>query len=75
MATPAQDIFPLLDLEELVICLQSCDFAMATEEHIARPTSQYVITLYKQIIENFMGISPGASPSRTALFSTKYRRK
>lgn len=58
MATPTQDIFPLLDLEELVICLQSCDFAMATEEHIARPTSQYVITLYKQIIENFMGISP-----------------
>lgn len=53
-----QDVFPLLDLEELVICLQSCDFSMATVEHISRPSSQYVVTLYKQIIENFMGISP-----------------
>ncbi|KAL3230243.1 Kinetochore protein NUF2 [Nakaseomyces bracarensis] len=53
-----QDVFPLLELDELVICLQSCDFSMATAEHISRPSSQYVVTLYKQIIENFMGISP-----------------
>ncbi|CAI4051158.1 hypothetical protein N7582_005130 [Saccharomyces uvarum] len=52
-----QDVFPVLDLEELVICLQSCDFALATQENIARPTSDYMVTLYKQIIENFMGIS------------------
>lgn len=50
-------MFPVLDLEELVICLQSCDFALATQENIARPTSDYMVTLYKQIIENFMGIS------------------
>ncbi|EJT42151.1 NUF2-like protein [Saccharomyces kudriavzevii IFO 1802] len=52
-----QDVFPVLDLQELVICLQSCDFALATQENIARPTSDYMVTLYKQIIENFMGIS------------------
>uniref|UniRef100_UPI0031F5DABB Ipl1/Nuf2 chimera protein n=1 Tax=Saccharomyces cerevisiae TaxID=4932 RepID=UPI0031F5DABB len=52
-----QDVFPILDLQELVICLQSCDFALATQENISRPTSDYMVTLYKQIIENFMGIS------------------
>lgn len=51
------DIFPLLDIPELSICLQSCDFSLATEDNIARPTSMYVMTLYKQIIDNFMGIS------------------
>lgn len=51
------DIFPLLDYSELAICLQSCDFSLATEENISRPTSQFVITLYKQIIDSFMGIS------------------
>lgn len=52
------DIFPLLDISELATCLQSCDFSLATEDNIARPTSQFVITLYKQIIDSFMGISP-----------------
>lgn len=51
------DIFPILDYSELAICLQSCDFSLATEENISRPTSQFVITLYKQIIDSFMGIS------------------
>lgn len=51
------DIFPLLEIPELSICLQSCDFSLATEDNIARPTSMYVMTLYKQIIDNFMGIS------------------
>ncbi|CAR26244.1 hypothetical protein ZYGR_0H00520 [Zygosaccharomyces rouxii] len=51
------DIFPLLEIPELAICLQSCDFSLATEDNIARPTSMYVMTLYKQIIDNFMGIS------------------
>lgn len=52
-----EDVFPLLEIPELVVCLQSCDFALATEENLIRPTSNYVMTLYKQIIENFMGIS------------------
>ncbi|GAV52223.1 hypothetical protein ZYGR_0AG02140 [Zygosaccharomyces rouxii] len=51
------DIFPLLEIPELAICLQSCDFSLATEDNISRPTSMYVMTLYKQIIDNFMGIS------------------
>lgn len=56
------DIFPLLDISELATCLQSCDFSLATEDNIARPTSQFVITLYKQIIDSFMGISPDYLP-------------
>ncbi|CCD26059.2 kinetochore-associated Ndc80 complex subunit NUF2 NDAI_0G02820 [Naumovozyma dairenensis CBS 421] len=51
------DIFPILDITELVICLQSCDFSIATEDQISRPTAEFVMTIYKQIIENFMGIS------------------
>ncbi|SCU91520.1 LAFA_0F04258g1_1 [Lachancea sp. 'fantastica'] len=54
----SKDVFPLLDLQELVVCLQSCDFALANEENIARPSSKYVVTLYKQIIDSFSGISP-----------------
>ncbi|SCV04826.1 LAMI_0H19614g1_1 [Lachancea mirantina] len=54
----SKDVFPMLELEELVVCLQSCDFSMASENSILRPTSQYVTTLYKQIIDSFMGISP-----------------
>lgn len=53
----SNDIFPLLEIPELSICLQSCDFSLATEDNIARPTSMCVMTLYKQIIDNFMGIS------------------
>ncbi|AQZ11521.1 NUF2 (YOL069W) [Zygosaccharomyces parabailii] len=56
----SDDIFPLLDISELAICLQSCDFSLATEENIAKPTSMYVVTLYKQIIDSFMGISADA---------------
>lgn len=53
----SNDVFPLLDTSELAVCLQSCDFSLATEENITRPTSQWVITLYKQIIDSFMGVS------------------
>lgn len=53
----SNDVFPLLDLSELAICLQSCDFSLATEDNLSRPTSQCIITLYKQIIDSFMGIS------------------
>lgn len=56
----SEDIFPLLEITELAICLQSCDFSLATEDNIAKPTSMYVVTLYKQIIDSFMGISADA---------------
>lgn len=65
-----QDVFPLLELSELVACLQSCDFSLATEENISRPTSEYVITLYKQIIDSFMGISPDSLLSTDNAFDT-----
>lgn len=66
----SKDVFPLLELGELVTCLQSCDFSLATEENISRPTSQYVITLYKQIIDSFMGVSPDSLLSDKTLFDT-----
>lgn len=53
----SNDVFPLLGIAELAICLQSCDFSLATEDNLSRPTSQCIITLYKQIIDSFMGIS------------------
>lgn len=64
----SKDVFPLLELSELVTCLQSCDFSLAVEENISKPSSQYVITLYKQIIDTFMGVSPDTLLSNEALF-------
>ncbi|CCE65616.1 hypothetical protein TPHA_0M00410 [Tetrapisispora phaffii CBS 4417] len=49
--------FPILDIPEIVLTLHKCDFAMANEVNIRRPTSEYIITLYKQIIESYMGLS------------------
>ncbi|QLG71936.1 hypothetical protein HG535_0C02880 [Zygotorulaspora mrakii] len=60
----SDDVFPLLDTSELAICLQSCDFSLATEESISRPTSKWMITLYKQIIDSFMGVSADAAMIR-----------
>ncbi|AGO12342.1 AaceriAEL015Wp [[Ashbya] aceris (nom. inval.)] len=54
----SSDNFPLLDIPELVTCLQECDFSLATIQNVERPSSQFVITLYKQIIDTFMGVSP-----------------
>lgn len=53
----SRDVFPLLDLKELVMCLQSCDFSLANEESIFKPTSHYMIKLYEQIIKGFTGVS------------------
>ncbi|SCU80509.1 LADA_0B07910g1_1 [Lachancea dasiensis] len=63
----SKDVFPLLDIQELVLCLQSCDFALANEENISKPSSKYVVTLYKQIIDSFSGISPDALISQGEL--------
>lgn len=52
-----RDVFPLLDVPEIVMCLQNCDFSLATEEEILRPTSPYVMSLFEQIIRGFTGAS------------------
>lgn len=52
-----RDEFPILDFKELSICLQGCDF-IANEELVARPTSQYIRTLFEQLLDTFMGFSP-----------------
>lgn len=51
------DEFPLLDVPELVLCLQECDFSAATEETITKPTSMSIIRLYQQIIDLFANIN------------------
>ncbi|KAK6458840.1 myosin-like protein NUF2 [Scheffersomyces xylosifermentans] len=51
-----QDAFPLLDTKEITICLQSCDF-LATEELVAKPTSQFIRSLFEQFLDTFMGLS------------------
>ncbi|SSD59494.1 related to Probable kinetochore protein NUF2 [Saccharomycodes ludwigii] len=56
--TYTTDVFPILSLDELVTCLQSCDFSIATKASLSKPTSAFIITLYKQIIDSFMGVSP-----------------
>ncbi|ODQ77089.1 hypothetical protein BABINDRAFT_163823 [Babjeviella inositovora NRRL Y-12698] len=52
-------VIPRLDLSEITLCLQSLEF-VASEELLLRPTAQYVRTLYDQVIDLFMGISPEA---------------
>lgn len=51
------DEFPLLDVPELVLCLQECDFSAATLETITKPTSTTIIKLYQQIIDLFANIN------------------
>lgn len=50
------DIFPLLDFKEISVCLQGCDFT-ASEELLNRPTTQYIQSLFEQILDSFLGIS------------------
>lgn len=52
------DAFPVLDFQELSVCLQSCDF-VASEELVSRPTSQYVRSLFEQFLDTFVGLTPG----------------
>ncbi|AOA61213.1 Kinetochore-associated Ndc80 complex component [Komagataella phaffii CBS 7435] len=51
-----QYIFPILDIKELVMCLQSCGFT-ASEDLIGRPTREYVQTLLEQVADQYLGIS------------------
>lgn len=51
-----KDAFPLLDFKELSICLQTMEFT-ASEELISRPTSQYIKTLFEELVDIFMGLS------------------
>ncbi|SGZ56397.1 CIC11C00000000727 [Sungouiella intermedia] len=52
-----RDEFPILDFKELSICLQGCDFT-ANEDLVSRPTSQYIRSLFEQLLDTFMGFSP-----------------
>lgn len=50
------DVFPLLPVNEISICLQGCDFT-APQELLMRPTPQYIQSLFEQILDSFMGVS------------------
>jgi kinetochore protein Nuf2 len=51
------DRFPLLDVPELSVCLRSCNLN-APEEDLYRPTSIFVQTLFAQILDTFLNVSP-----------------
>lgn len=59
-----RDEFPILDFKELSICLQGCDF-IANEDLVSRPSSQYIRTLFEQLLDTFMGFSPEYCVSAT----------
>lgn len=59
-----RDEFPILDFKELSICLQGCDFT-ANEDLVSRPTSQYIRSLFEQLLDTFMGFSPEYCVSAT----------
>ncbi|ODV97228.1 hypothetical protein PACTADRAFT_1801 [Pachysolen tannophilus NRRL Y-2460] len=50
------DPFPLLDLKEIVVCLESCSFT-CSEELLMKPTQQYMLTLFSQIADTFLNIN------------------
>ncbi|KAK9388635.1 Nuf2 family-domain-containing protein [Lipomyces mesembrius] len=50
------DIFPLLDLPEIAVCLRGCDFSVA-EEMLAKPTAIFVQQLYEQMVASFLGVT------------------
>jgi len=51
------DRFPLLDISELSVCLKSCQLN-APEEDLYKPTPIFVQSLFQQIIQIFLCISP-----------------
>lgn len=60
------DVFPLLPVNEISICLQGCDFA-APQELLMRPTPQYIQSLFEQILDSFLGVSTNnLGPALTA---------
>lgn len=50
------DPFPLLDVREILSCLESLSFT-CSEELLLKPSQQYMLTLFQQILENFLNIS------------------
>ena len=59
------DVFPLLDVPEIVSCLRSCDLVIESEQDILKPTPAYVISLYEQIIGGFTSVSLDAYVDET----------
>ncbi|RCK64802.1 putative kinetochore protein NUF2 [Candida viswanathii] len=53
-----KDLFPLLDATEITICLQECGFNV-TQEQIIKPSQDFVMNLYEEFIDTFMGVKFG----------------
>lgn len=50
-----KDEFPILDVKEISICLQTCEF-LVTEELILKPTSSFLRSLFEQFLDAFMAV-------------------
>ncbi|ODV89208.1 hypothetical protein CANCADRAFT_3841 [Tortispora caseinolytica NRRL Y-17796] len=56
----SRDLFPLLELKELIACLDGCNISM-TEEAIARPNQNTVTALWKQVAFAFTSMQEDIS--------------
>ncbi|KAI5961693.1 NUF2 [Candida theae] len=50
-----KDAFPYLDTREITSCLLECDFNVSLDL-VAKPTSEFIISLFTHFLEVFMGI-------------------
>lgn len=50
-----KDEFPILDVKEISICLQTCEF-LVTEELIVKPTASFLRSLFEQFLDAFMAV-------------------
>ncbi|CAI5759937.1 unnamed protein product [Candida verbasci] len=53
-----KDLFPILDVKEITECLTELDFNV-TQEAIIKPTFDFVVNLFEQLLDTFMGIPIG----------------
>lgn len=50
-----KDEFPILDVREISICLQTCEF-LVTEELISKPTASFIKSVFEQFLDAFMAV-------------------
>lgn len=48
--------YPTLSIHEITISLRAFDFLMITEDNLLKPTSDFVINFYKQLIDVYLNI-------------------
>ncbi|KAK9467221.1 Nuf2 family-domain-containing protein [Lipomyces arxii] len=52
----SNDVFPILDFNEIAVCLRGCEFSVA-EEMLVKPNTIMVEQLYEQMVASFLGVT------------------